>query len=844
MGHHLTRDAAQAERALGLDARDRHDLTAARRHLRNAIRIARSADLPEDEGEARLTLVSVLALAGHRSEAVAECDRAETLLRGVAKARLDVQRGTLLDYLGDADGAIGAYTRALPVLRRHGEHLWLARLHNNRGLLHLLRYELGPARDDLHRAESLLVSLGDGRSLADVRHNLGLLAARMGDVPLALDWFARASDAAGGDAELDAFDLRDRSEALLRAGLVEEAIEAATAAVEQLRAGGASVALADACLVLAEAALAAGDAGRAEPNAQLAFETYRAVRHRAGVALAREAAVRAAWLRGERTPALLDAARTASRDLAANHHAAPALRMRVLTGELAIELGRRRIASRQLGAAARARRRGPAHERATGWHAEALLRLEADDRSGARSAVRAGLDVLEAHRSTLAATDLRASAARAGTALAGLGVRIAFDDGDAARVLASSERGRAASLHASTVRPPRDPDVAAALAELRSVVAEADLASRRGEDTSALRRRQAALEVAVRDRVRRERAPGGTRARKTERGSERPLVRRLLDALDGRALVELVDVGGDLAAVTVAAGRTQLTPLGACARAAAELDALRFSLRRLAMRLGSPRSLEAAAEGVAHAAAELDALLLGPVASLLEDRELVLVPTAALHALPWALLPSCAGRPVTVVPSAALWLRAVRADRAPGVVLAAGPDLPGAAAEVATLARHYPGATRLTGSRATAAAVAAALDGAALGHVAAHGRFRADNAMFSCLLLADGPLTVYDLEALRRAPTALVLSSCESGVSSVQPGDELMGLAASLLALGTSTLVASVSPVPDVATTPIMVDLHRRLRAGDSPSAAVAGAQARAATEDPPAATFVCFGAG
>jgi hypothetical protein len=706
-----------------------------------------------------------------------------------------------------------------------------------------MRYELAAARDDLRRAEALLVELGEVRATADVRHNLGLLAARLGDVPLALDWFARAADAVGGDAELDAFDLRDRSEALLRAGLVEEAMEAAAGAVDQLREGGASVALADACLALVEAALAAGDPARAEPNARLALDTYRSVRHRAGVALARDATVRSAWHRGERTVALLDAARAASRDLAAARHETPALRMHVLAGELAIELGRTRVASTQLRAAAASRTRGPAHERASGWHAEALLRLQAGNRSGARSAVRAGLDVLEGHRATLAATDLRARAARDGTALSRLGVRIAVEDGDAARVLASSERGRAASLQAPAARPPRDPEVASALAELRSVVAEADVAGRRGEDTTALRRRQAALEAAVRDRVRLGRS-GGARQAGTGRAHERALVQRLLDTLDGRALVEVVDAGGELVAVTVCAGRSRLIPLGAGARATSELEALRFSLRRLAMRRGSPASLSIAAEGVVHAAAALDALLLEPLAPIVGDRDLVMVPTAALHALPWALLPSCAGRPVTVTPSASLWLRAMRADRAPGIVLVAGPGLPGAAAEVAALGRRYPGATRLTGRRATAGAVAAALDGAALGHVAAHGRFRADNPLFSSLLLADGPLTVYDLEALRRAPTALVLSSCESGVSSVHPGDELMGLAASLLALGTSTLVASVSPVPDVATTPIMVELHRRLREGDSLSAALAAAQARAASDDPPAATFVCFGAG
>ena len=39
-----------------------------------------------------------------------------------------------------------------------------------------------------------------------------------------------------------------------------------------------------------------------------------------------------------------------------------------------------------------------------------------------------------------------------------------------------------------------------------------------------------------------------------------------------------------------------------------------------------------------------------------------------------------------------------------------------------------------------------------VGHVAAHGTFRADSPMFSSLRLDDGPMTVHDVERLRRAP--------------------------------------------------------------------------------------------
>jgi CHAT domain-containing protein len=111
--------------------------------------------------------------------------------------------------------------------------------------------------------------------------------------------------------------------------------------------------------------------------------------------------------------------------------------------------------------------------------------------------------------------------------------------------------------------------------------------------------------------------------------------------------------------------------------------------------------------------------------------------------------------------------------------------------------------------------------------------------------MVDGPMTVYDLSALSRPPGLLVLSACDSGLSAVHPGDELQGLCAALLGLGSSAVVASLGPVDDLATRDLMVDFHDRLRAGHSPSEALAAAQARLAPEyATTGGSFVCLGAG
>jgi CHAT domain-containing protein len=240
--------------------------------------------------------------------------------------------------------------------------------------------------------------------------------------------------------------------------------------------------------------------------------------------------------------------------------------------------------------------------------------------------------------------------------------------------------------------------------------------------------------------------------------------------------------------------------------------------------------------------------LLAPLAAQVRDRPLVLVPTGPLQWLPWSLLPSCRGRAVSVVPSATLWHRAA-AVAAPlrGVVAVAGPDLPHAPAEARAVAALHEGAELLEGPQASADAVKDALARNDVAHVAAHGAFRGDNPLFSCLRLADGPLTVYELESLPSVPRVVILAACDSAQSAAVTGDELLGVATTFLTLGSSALVASVVSLPDGPSVPIMTDVHRRLRSGLSVAAALAQTQSEAA-DDPdlmPAATgLLCLGAG
>ncbi len=141
----------------------------------------------------------------------------------------------------------------------------------------------------------------------------------------------------------------------------------------------------------------------------------------------------------------------------------------------------------------------------------------------------------------------------------------------------------------------------------------------------------------------------------------------------------------------------------------------------------------------------------------------------------------------------------------------------------------------------------AGLDGASLAHVAAHGHFRQDSPLFSSLEMADGSLSVYELERLRKAPYRLILSACDSGVLAPVGADELLGLASALFSMGTAGLVCSIAEVNDDATAALMLDLHEHLAAHPEDGLAGALLAARQAAHGDPtreatAAAFLALG--
>jgi tetratricopeptide (TPR) repeat protein len=847
-------DASVARQVIGIVLRETGDIDAAVRELRTARALARRTGSADREADVLGTLGVALIFAGRTTSGRNALNAAVRQSTGHLHDRMVFRRGAALLILGRHDEALADLNNAIGAMRAAGDQIWEARALTERAVSNLSFGSMRPAVADLRSAERLFAANGQELESADATVHRGVLALRIGDLPEALTCFDEAAERfqrlGTSDPDLSIY----RCTALAAAGLAWDAMHEADTAIRELdRIHGRPTKRAELLLTAATCALAAGQASTALARATEARQLFHQQGRRWWQAHAQLAQVTAAVAAGPATSALLQDAQRCVRELAAlSSPDQPAARLAV--GRVALALGRTTVADGYLMAVAAGRRRGPALPRATAWLAEALRAQAAGDARRLMRACRRGLDLLDGYRDMLGSSELRAQSTAHGAELADLGQRHALRLGRPSLMLAWSERWRAVTLAVPRVRPPADEQLQADLAALREVSSRLSRAHSLALPTDLLHREQQRLERAVRARALRTlgTSQGGTSRSRAPAFS----VSALLDELSADRLLELVEIGGELHVLVCGQGKIRRFAAGRIEQASQEVSFAQFVLRRLAR----GRSVVSPAESydqLAWLGQKLERTLFGEASGQLGDGNIVVVPPGQLHAVPWGLLPSLRSRAVSVAPSATSWLRARQAVAGDGqsaaagpVVFVRGPGLASHGAEVAQLAADYAGEVKplvLGDGTAKAARVLAAIDGAQLVHIAAHGIFRSDSPLFSALRLDDGPLTVYDLERLRQGPRHLVLSSCDSGILAPAGADEVLGLASSLIPLGTAGIVASVVPVNDLAVVPLMMALHRNLRRGAGLAAALRDAR-RESRDDPVAAatgwSFVCLGAG
>lgn len=829
--------ASVAHQVIGIWQRDWGDMRIALDHLRRARDLAARSESADREADVLAALGVALVHAGRTRQGLESLERGVAVSSGHTRAQVLFRRAYASWVLGQHRAALEDVRRAVPVLRQAGDVIWTARALTLRATVHLALGAVERADADFTAAEALWDTTGQEHDKADVVESRGLAAYRSGDVPAALRLLDEAQERYAKLGTPTFMLTVRRCEVLMAAGLAPEALAEADAAIKVLDGiGGQSTLKAELLLAAARAARHAGDAHTAIARADMAVRLFAGQRRTWWETHARLVLIEARVAAGRGSGRLVaDAAAVAGRLASFGAPAAPEASL--LAGRIALGLGWREDARRHLEVAARSRHSGPPLARMTGWAARALWARAVGSDRGVLEACRRGLDVLDDHRTTLGASELRARATAQGAELAGLAARASLTSGGPRRLLVWSERWRATVLSAPPTRPPADPALLSDLTAFREIAARAEGARMEGRPVPTLEREQRRLEREIRSRTLHSRgdAPGD---------GYRFDPRRLLDRLgDDVRLVELAVLDGRVQVLLCAQGRVRRFEGGLLADAEREAEHVQAGLRRLAH-----PGAEARLPVVEAAGRRLEELLLGPAAARLGSGPVVVVPPGRLHHVPWALLPSLRERVFSVSPSASSWLRA-RETRPPahgGQVLVRGPGLATGGAEVPELAGLYGSATVLEHDDARVPRVLEELDGAALAHIAAHGAFRADSPLFSSLRMADGPLIVHDFERLDRSPYRIILSCCDTARFASVGADELLGLVTALLPLGTAGVVACSAPVNDEAVVPLMLTLHKGLSAGASMAEALRDARASLPGDSVHQATgwaFSAFGA-
>lgn len=819
----------------GKAASDNAQPTQAVRHLTTALRLIDSDPGSTDlRGRILVSLAFAESERGRVAAGFRALDEAEALLPASQRGILFGQRALLFRRIGRDDLALQQFDAAVSVLGEQGMPVDLIKVLNNRSLLHLDAGRVALARSDLRRAGQAADQHAIARYSAIIELNLGCLDVLSGDLPSALRAFASVRRAyqqlaPGRLANLSV----ERAKALLAAGLFAEAdrelAAALPSAVEQTLANTQV----EIHLARAEAALLAG---RSRDAAGSAAEARASLLGRGNARRAAFASLLELRADHAASVATIGRARTLADQLRRLGLAEDARVAGLLTARMLSAAGQHGRAER---AAARngPPRRGDRLDTRLLWRLTRAELASAAGRSGDASRhLVAGMNALHRYRSQLGCLDLQTGASVHGRDLARAGLSNALASGSVATVYRWSERVRAQALLLPPVRPPADPDAAATLEELRQVrqmLREAELA---GEPAGGLRARAAALERTAREHSWSVAGPGAAA------GSANPVPLAAVQAeLADAAMVSYLRDGDALLALVLAGRSTSIVTLGRYADAAEAVLRLRADLDAQAGRAMPKRLADSVLAVTRRDAEAMAGLILDPVMPLVGDRSLVVVPTGILTTVPWAVLPGCAGRPVTVTPSATTWsaARCRTGVRRTGTLLVAGPRNDRGEPEVRAIAVLRKQALVLTGVAATPAATLAALDGVETAHLAAHGQHQPDNPLFSTLELSGGPLLGYDLQQIRKAPATVVLSACDLGLTDIRPGDETLGMATALLSAGTSTVVASVSRVADESAMTTMTRYHEAATTGHPPAAALA----TAITRDDPTG-FICFGTG
>ncbi len=746
-----------------------------------------------------------------------------------------IQEANIRGRSGDWRGAIEASTRVGDAEAALNPSQRCA-LRINLGLAHLALGESEPASAALTEARDIAAESGLLDQEFKARHNLACLAFVDGDLPRAL-LLMREADAMDAAVARDRARL-DHAEVLLEAGLVNDARTALGEALAAARMHGHRLEEGAISLRLARCDLLVGDLAGARAAIRSAIAAFRTRQARE---LVREAELVRSTIDVAEGNDLASVVTTLARRNDRAPGNGPTHRESIrLEAEARLLLGDADGAERRLSALEQG-----ANETLGAMLHEALVRARLDMARGRDAAsserLLSGNRVLAAHQFQSSSLDVRAALALHGRRLAALDVQRALGAGDVSELVTTVERWRAISHRINPVTTSTDPELAAATRELRRL--RRLLADSEGASARDLRTQVAALESQVSQRE------WGLTVEGSGAGRVHPVAAEEALSAVGAAdatVVEFFESDGELWAIVLCAARLDVTRLGPVTEIADGLVRLRRDLRARAI-LAPGAAMAPVLDRAVRSSLDAVDRVLNPEGTTVG--RVVVVPSRSLAGMPWSLMPSLLGRPVTVAPSLTRWVRGPARAVEPRARVAAtalyGPGLSRTEPEIrairaAWLDESDPAAVA-TGPAAAGPAdsdeVLEALSSSRVVHLAAHGVHEGQSPLFSCVQMADGPVFAHEFPR-PVAAEHVALAACDVGQFSTRPGDEPLGLAIALMSLGATSVLAAVAPVADDLAAEAMVRYHRTLATGDD----AASAWAEVVAAEPAAGVFCLYG--
>lgn len=300
-----------------------------------------------------------------------------------------------------------------------------------------------------------------------------------------------------------------------------------------------------------------------------------------------------------------------------------------------------------------------------------------------------------------------------------------------------------------------------------------------------------------------------------------PISELLSQISAGEALIEYYYRDKDMYAFILASGKLQAIKLNS--------EGLVDDIHRFRKSLETPNS-----DQFMDISKKLYRRLFQPIESVLTKRSLIIVPHGVLHYLPMNALHDGSRYlidrySIRMMPSASAikYLSNKKTEKTRGILIFGNPDcgdpkldLMYAEQEAIEVGNIHPESKLFLRKDATEAALRKYSNSYRYLHFATHGQFDPEAPLKSALLLApdsryNGILSVDKIYSLNIDADLVTLSACETGLSKIANGDDLVGLTRGFLYAGSSSIVASLWKVDDRATAELMSSFYKELQKND-----------------------------